>query len=142
MNGRPGPALEPASDDEFLRMFEAAEFGQRSFGHRDHLRMAWLYTTRCGREEAETRATSGIQHLAERHGAPHKYHETLTRAWVRAVAHHWGAAPELRDFGGFLSRHPSLMSGDLMLRHYTAGVLWSDEARARWVEPDLLPIPV
>jgi hypothetical protein len=131
-----------AGDDEFLRMFEAAELGLARFGHHEHLRMAWLYTTRCGRGEAEERATSGIRHLAERHGAPHKYHETLTRAWVRAVAHYLGAGTHTDDFENFLRRHPSLMRNDLMLSHYTAGLLWSDDARARWIEPDLSPIPV
>jgi hypothetical protein len=145
MNEHPSDGADGAdgADEagEFLRRFEAAEVGQRDFRHRDHIRMAWLYTTEYGRERAEARATAGIRHLAERHGVPHKYHETLTRAWVRAVAHFVAADRDVKDFDDFLRRHPALLRRDLLLTHYTAGLLWSDEARMRWVEPDVAPIP-
>jgi hypothetical protein len=131
-----------AADQEFLRRFEQAEFGCHEFGHRQHLRMAWLYTRLYGPAEAEERAARGIRHLVHQHGGAQKYNDTLTRAWVRTVAYHVAQEPALGDFATFVARFPALTTGDLMLRHYSAAVPWSDEARAGWVEPDSAPLPI
>jgi hypothetical protein len=62
VNEHPGGHLGgPCEADEFLRKFEAAEVGQRDFRHRDHLRMAWLYTNKYGHREAEERATRWVE---------------------------------------------------------------------------------
>jgi hypothetical protein len=71
-----------------------------------------------------------------------RYNETLTRAWVRAVGQHVAESAPTGDFETFMPRFPALTRGDLMLRHYRAENLWSDEARERWVEPDIAPFPV
>jgi hypothetical protein len=131
-----------AADREFLGRFERAEFGGHQFGHRQHVRMAWLYTRLYEPAEAEERAAQGIRNLVHQHGVAQKYNDTLTRAWVRAVAHHVAQGSATGDFDAFVARFPGLTHSDLMLRHYSAEVLWSDEARAGWVEPDLTPIPV
>ncbi len=36
---------------------------------------------------------------------------------------------------------PEIPVSDIMLTHYSAEVLFSDEARAKFVEPNLDPIP-
>jgi hypothetical protein len=130
------------ADHEFLRRFERAELAGHEFGHRQHVRMAWLYTRLYGPAAAEERAVQGIRNLVHRHGAERKYHETLTRAWVRAVGHHAAQGGPIRDFDAFVARFPALTRGDLMLRHYSPEVLGSDAARSRWVEPDIAPLPV
>ena len=131
-----------AADHEFLCRFEQAEVVGHEFGHRQHLRMAWLYIRLYGPEVAEERAARGIRNLVQRHGVAGKYNDTLTRAWVRAVAHHAAQGGALGSFDAFIGRFPALTRGDLMLRHYSAGVLWSDGARSGWVEPDVAPLPV
>ena len=131
-----------AADQEFLRRFEQAEFVGHEFGHRQHLRMAWLYSRLYGPAEAEERAARGLRNLVHQHGVPQKFNDTLTRAWVRAVAHHLAQGAPTGDFDAFVTRFPALSQGDLMLRHYSAEVLWSDEARVGWVEPDITPLPV
>jgi hypothetical protein len=131
-----------AADQEFLCRFERAEFVGHEFGHRQHVRMAWLYTRLYGPAEAEERATHGLLNLVRQHGVPQKYNDTLTRAWVRVVAHHLAQGAPTRDFDVFIAGFPALSRGDLMLRHYSAEVLWSDEARVGWVEPDITPLPV
>jgi hypothetical protein len=81
-----------------------------------------------------------IREFAADAGAPGKYHETLTVAWARVIAHLATRSAEL-DFPGFLTAHPELQDRGLISGHYTDARLWSAEARARFVEPDLLPLP-
>jgi hypothetical protein len=41
----------------------------------------------------------------------------------------------------FIERNPVMLDSGIMLTHYSAGLLFSPEARAGFVEPDLDPIP-
>ena len=124
------------TDEAFLARFETGSLD--GFSHRDHLRVAFAYARRGGVEHAVELARHGLRHLAAAHGEPERYHETLTTAWVRVVAHH---ATGDTDFDGFLAAHPRLLDRDLLLAHYSRERLFSGAARARFVEPDLLALP-
>jgi len=69
-----------------------------------------------------------------------KFHETLTRAWVLAVRHFMNKGPST-SADDFIAQHPELLDSKIMLTHYSASVLFSQDARAAFVEPDLDPIP-
>jgi hypothetical protein len=127
-------------DEDFLSVFERGGFPGNAFPHRAHLRMAWLYVTMLGPDEAIEKAAAGIRNLAAHSGLPTLYHDTITRAWVYAVAAAIGHSSST-TFDGFIEAHPRLLDKHLLLEHYTAGVLTSPEARARWVAPDVRPIP-
>jgi hypothetical protein len=126
------------TDDAFLSRFEAADLD--SFTHRDHLRVAFAYARRGGIDHAIDRARHGLRHIASAHGEPERYHETLTTAWARVIAHHALAAADT-GFDAFLAAHPRLLRRDLLLGHYSRERLFSPTARARFVEPDLEPLP-
>ena len=125
------------SDEEFIERYET--YVLTEFTHEDHLRMAFAYARRDGAEAAVGGARS-IQGLAERLGAPGKYHDTLTVAWARVVAH-LAVRSRASNFEEFLDDHPRLRNRHLMSDHYSRGLLFSPEARARFVEPDLAPLP-
>ena len=78
----------------------------------------------------------GLEAGAAAHWLARLYHETLTRFWVRVVAH--VAAP---TFEAALARHALLLDQELPLRHWRLKPLIGDPARAGWVEPDLAPLP-
>jgi hypothetical protein len=126
------------TDDAFLARFEAGSL--QSFDHRDHLRVAFAYARRGGVEHAVDRARRGLRHLTAAHGEPERYHETLTTAWARVIAHHALAHTD-RGFDAFLAAHPRLLDRELLLAHYSRERLFSPTARARFVEPDLEPLP-
>ena len=123
------------TDREFLDAFEAGRLGQ--FTHRDHVRMAFAYARDGGSDHAVAKAREGIARLAA--GSP-KYHETLTVAWARAVAHMAGES-SAETFDAFLSDFPQLERRDLLDAHYSRELLFSDAARAAFVEPDRRPLP-
>jgi hypothetical protein len=110
------------------------------FGHREHLRLAWRELREHDREVALARIETAIRHVAEAHGAPGKYHRTMTEAWAALVGHHLAEEPAL-GFDEFLERFPALLDGGLLGRHWSAELLATPAARAAWVEPDLRPLP-
>jgi hypothetical protein len=110
------------------------------FGHREHLELAWTYLRVYPIEEAEGVMTAAIRHIARRHEAEQKYHQTITRAWLQFVAVHmqrWGA----ESFEEFIERNPELLDGKLVEHFYSRELIFSDCARAVWVDPDLRPLP-
>ena len=110
------------------------------FGHREHLRLAWRELRDHDREVALVRIETAVRHVAEAHGAPGKYHRTITEAWAALVAHHLAEAPDLA-FDRFLERYPGLLDRGLLERHFSPGLLATPAARATWVDPDLRPLP-
>jgi hypothetical protein len=134
--------LDTLDDEAFLAAFERGTIPARGFRHRHHLRMAWLYLTRDDDDgTAVERACAGIWRMAAAHGAPQKYHHTVTRAWMELVAHHVRLAPDAETFDDFLATAPRLLDKRLLTSHYSSAVLASRPARSGWVAPDLRPIP-
>jgi hypothetical protein len=125
------------SDEEFIERYET--YVLTEFTHEDHLRMAFAYA-RKGGAGAAVGGARRIQGLAEKLGAPGKYHDTLTVAWARVVGH-LAARSRASDFEEFLHDHPQLRDRNLMSAHYTRGLLFSPAARAQFIEPDLVPLP-
>ena len=111
-----------------------------SFGHREHVHLAYLAVQRYGPDKAADAVAGWIHQLAAYHGAPQKFHATVTRAWVEIVAHHM-AAPQATDFATFAGQHPALLDKRLLTRHYSSRVLASPAAKTGWAEPDLAPFP-
>jgi hypothetical protein len=135
-------SVKTQSDEDFLTSVEAATHPGEEFNHRAHVRLAWL----CLREQESldaglARIRELIQHYATALGAPGKYHETVTRAWAALV---WSATRETPGpwtFEALLEAHPELLDSRRLSSHYTEAVLHSQEAKSRWVPPDLNPLP-
>jgi hypothetical protein len=65
----------------------------------------------------------------------------MTRAWIMAVRHFMDSTSSSDSFDSFIEQHPRMLDAGIMMTHYTREVLFSDAARAAFVEPDLDPIP-
>jgi len=111
------------------------------FGHREHVRLAFLTVREHGTSAAVTKISSWLRRIAAYQRAPQKYNATMTMAWTKIVGLHVQADRSVADFGEFASRYPALLDKRLLGRHYSSAVLASTAARAGWVEPDLAPFP-
>jgi hypothetical protein len=122
------------------------------FGHRQHVQLTWLAVRRYGMPAAIGLVSEGIQRTARYAGAPQKYHETISRAWVELVAHHATGHPgrparpdrparDETDFATFAARNPLLLDKRLLTRFYNPATLASRAAKTGWVEPDRAPFP-
>src|SRR5690349_15779539 len=121
------------SDEEFLERFERCDLAE--FRHRDHVRLAWLCLRADGWAGALGRIRDGIRRFALSHGATGKYHETMTVAWLAAVAEALAETPDEADFDAFVERHSRLLDTRALLAHYSPERLAGPHARSEWVEP-------
>ena len=152
------------TDDEFLTKFEQRTLTRGQWTHAAHVRMAWLYVGRSGTyRHARGKARTGIQKLNQaflaRQNAPCGatrppepaaepaaepkvvgFHETITTAFVRLVA---ARARPGETFAAFRKRNPDLFDRTLaaLLAHYSRGLLFSEEAKTKFAQPDLAPLP-
>jgi hypothetical protein len=127
-------------EDGFRGPLEQVLRQRGRFGHSEHLELAWLYVQRAELGTAEAWMQCAIKHIAAAHGTPGKYHETLTLMWARVVAAH-ARLSDARDFEMFIGENPTLLDRSLPSHHFSDPLLWSDQARRQWVEPDLAPFP-
>jgi hypothetical protein len=125
--------------EAFLKHFEMGKL--HPFPHHDHIYMAWLYLRRDGWDEGHKQIQSGLKHFAAANGQPEKYHETITRFWALLVYHALQQEPQIDKFLVFKQKFPLLFDKMSIRKHYSDVVLWSDEARQTWVEPDLIAMP-
>jgi hypothetical protein len=115
-------------DATFLKALEKGTYPRDEMDHRAHLRLALL----CRGDPQ--RARDLLVTYVTKIGGLVRYNETLTQVWLRLVAAHRETTLDA------LMRTP-LADATLPFRHYSAERLWSDEARAKFVEPDLRPLP-
>jgi hypothetical protein len=131
-----------AADRTFRSDFEASRVTPAQFDHRAHVRLAYVYLTEGDVDTATGAMRAALLAFLERNGIdPGKYHETLTRSWILAVRHFMDRAPAAASADAFIAANPMLLDSKIMLTHYSASVLFSPDARARFVEPDLEAIP-
>jgi hypothetical protein len=130
------------SDREFRAAFEAGAYAPADFSHRAHVRLAYVYLAESDVNLALERMQAALVGFLCHHGIPaSKYHATLTRAWLLGVDHFMHRCPEASSADDFIDRNPALLDSGIMLTHYSAELLFSDQARAEFVEPNLDPIP-
>jgi hypothetical protein len=129
-----------AADEEFLTAFEAGKIANHDFHHRDHLRLAWIQIRRLGVHRASDAVPGAIRQFAAHHGHADRYHDTLTRFWLRAVRLGIKRHPALA-FNELLAAEPHLLDKNLPYVHWSRELMGSDEARRQWVEPDLRLMP-
>lgn len=132
------------SDDDwaFRSSFEAGEYLPERFDHRAHVRLAYIYLVDEDVAGATERMRASLLAFLARHGVnPSKYHETLTGAWILAVRHFMERSSDAPSADAFIDANATLLDSKIMMTHYSAEVLFSDEARARFVEPNLDEIP-
>jgi len=129
-------------DRQFRDDFENFAIPPGRFDHRAHVRLAYVYLCEMAPDAATTAMKNALLGFLNHLGVgTNKYHETITRAWVMAVDHFMESIEPCWCFDEFIGRAPVLLDTRIMLSHYSAEVLFSDEARAEYVEPDLAPIP-
>ena len=128
-------------DNEFLRAFLAGWPVSERFGHHEHLRIAWLVIERHGPELASEIVGERLKAMAVARGVAPLYNETMTRFWIRLIAHvrEVTAAANIDDA---IAKVPMLLDKNLALRHWSRTALFGPVARASWVEPDLVPLAI
>lgn len=130
------------ADLEFRNQMESSEFPASEFNHRAHIRLAYIYLSGNTTDESTESMRETLNRFLIHHGVdPSKYHATLTKAWILAVHHFMNKSGDSKSADEFIDRNPEMLDTKIMMIHYSAEVLFSDEARTAFVQPDLDPIP-
>lgn len=152
------------TDDVFMTKFEKRLISRDEWTHEAHVRMAWLYVIRSANyRAARSKVRAGIKKLnaaflaksvapcdAAAQAEPVAestsetkltgFHETITTAFVRLIA---ARSRPGEKFVAFRKRNPDLFDRKLsaLLKHYSPKLLFSEEAKAKFAQPDLTPLP-
>lgn len=140
----PSRALVPAdelADDELILRFEDLTLDPRSFRHAEHVRLAFAFLKHLDLFEALERYRRGLKGLAEHHGAPRKYHETVTCGMMVLVHERMVTRPGDGSWQGFVDENPDLLRwlDGAFFEHYPREVLQSELARSTFVLPHSVP---
>jgi hypothetical protein len=120
--------------------FERCEWPYARWTHRAHLGVALCYLRAYPFEAALARIRHHIPLYNRTLGDPDGYHDTITVLFMRRVRRY------LDDHSGDLSMAAAIeeLAADCdmrwPLRYYSPERLWSAEAKAGWVKPDLRPL--
>lgn len=131
------------SDDEFERRFQEIKFPPRWFSHEAHIRLAWIHIRKYGATQASENMCDQIKSFAEHHGAYDKFNKTITIASIHVISH-FIERSQAETFVDFNREFPQIFTDfkSLLTVHYRWETLISQDARARWVEPDRMPFPL
>jgi hypothetical protein len=138
----------PTPDELFLRDFEAQALSREQWTHRAHVKVAYLYLRTSPFDEALEKVRAGIQALNAANGVEDTpvggYNETTTVAFLRLVAatmRAYGEALPTPTSDAFCDTHPQLMQKQVLRLYYSPERRMHPEARHRFIEPDLAPLP-
>jgi hypothetical protein len=138
---RSSPGHHGPPDPELAAILPVITAPTGQFRHRQHINLAFYAVRRYGMPDAIGTICTWIRQIAAYERAPQKYHHTVSRAWVEAVAYHVAKDPRCADFEAFAARNPGLLDKRLLSQHYRSSTLAAPAARSGWVEPDLVPFP-
>jgi len=127
------------TDDEFEEQFESCELLPTLFSHEAHLRLAYIHIKKYGEERAIENVCNQLVAYVNHLGASGKYNTTLTVAAIKAV-YHFMLKSTATDFKGFIAEFPQLKFEfkRLMQCHYSFDIFNSQEAKTKFLEPDLI----
>ena len=126
---------------ELVRLFEDATIPHDDWKHAEHLVVALYYLTTHDLDTAYQKMKSGIMNLLVRGFGVDltkemPYHETITLFWMRTVADYNAA----RNGTSLLEKANEIAykwDKDYPLKFYTRELLFSDRARAEFVDADI-----
>jgi len=132
------PQTDELSDVELLGAFESARLDNRAFRHREHVRAAFACLSKhTDFAEAACRFRRSLRRFAAVHGAPGRYHETVTWAYLALINERMRAS-SVASSAELLARFPELLDGSALLaRHYDVdALLRSSQARDVFILPE------
>lgn len=129
--------MEKAHDDlpPALQTFLAGRQNPGEFRHVDHVRVAFEMLKRHSFLSSAEIYSRRIKEMVGRIGKPEAYNETITVAFLAAIAERMARRP-YGSFEEFAAENPELLDKALLSKWYTREQLQSDLARGTFVLPE------
>lgn len=129
---------------DLLESFETGTISRDDWRHAEHLVVALCYLRTETLDGATEKMRFGIFNLLRAFGVDLEkempYHETITVFWMR-TAYAYMLMNGSHSFVEMANGLCELYDKDHPLKFYSRERLFSDEARAGFVDPDLKPLP-
>ena len=125
------------NDRDFVAAIEGCAIAGSDFRHADHIRLAWIYLREHPLIEAIDRLTTSLKRFAAHHGAPEKYHETITWAYLLLIHERLQRGGASATWDEFRAANADLFAWkpSILERYYATATLQSDVARRVFVLP-------
>ena len=120
------------NDEQFLEALERCRLAPECFGHREHVRAAFLYLERLPFGAAIDRMRNSLKCYTAFLGRADRYHETLTVAFMCLVNAHRQRGG-YGDWPGFARLNPELFDSGVLRQYYEPATLASPLARTTFV---------
>ena len=126
------------SDSEFEEQFTLNKFRPLWFTHEAHLRLAWIYVTKYGKEIAFEKYSKQLQNFADKYNAEGKYNATVTFASIQIINHYIKNA-DAYDFQDVINEFSLLKTNfkEIISAYYSDDIFTSKEAKQHILQPDL-----
>lgn len=128
------------TDKEFESQFLNCTLDSSLFNHEAHIRLAWIHISNYGVDQAILNVDEQLIKFVASLGAEDKYNKTVTVAAVKAV-YHFIQKSKSNNFKDFIDEFPRLKTNfkELLSQHYSIDIFNSENAKASFLEPNLLP---
>ena len=134
-----------SEDDIFIQQFESRTFPLDQWHHRAHVKLAYLYLVRFGRDTAAQKLRAGIRaYNAANHiqDLPTSgYHETMTMAWLNIIHTTMEVYGQRATADEFFDFHPQLGQKKILRLFYSPELFMSPQAKRDFLKPDLTSLP-
>ena len=125
------------TDQELIIGFENGSLRPAEFHHDKHIKLVWLYLNKLTTLRALERFSETLKRFAERYGTLHRYHETITWAYILLINERIARAPT-QTWEEFIEANPDLFDWQhsILKTYYTEETLYSNLAKVTFVFPD------
>ena len=123
------------TDPEFIQALESCTLPESQFGHAAHVRAAYLYLRECDFVETLDRMRRAIRNYAAHHGKPHRYHETITVAYIALIQQHICERGPGEGWESFARDNSELLDANLLIQFYSREQIESAMARKIFLLP-------
>lgn len=122
---------------ELVERFEACELPINNWTHRAHLAVGLVYLSRLSFDEATIKIRQRINDYNRAMGNPQGYNETVTILFLRKIKSVASDKTRPKTLHELLVTLEDVCSVAWIYRYYSKQLVWSDEAKKVWQEPDL-----
>lgn len=128
-------------DTELLNAFENQSISNDDWSHEYHIRIAAIYLMLNDFETALIKVKAGIKKLNAVNEVPDSqfrgFHETLTIGWLKLVSSRLYKSKTDSSLE-LIEKNKDLLNPRLLNEYYSTDKLMSLEAKASFIEPDLM----
>jgi len=125
------------NDIEFLNKFDRCLISWDDWNHYSHIRMAYLFLTKYGNKDGQSKIINGIKKFNKFHSAKKMkigYHETITLFWINQIR--FRLIKNNNSFNEFKLQNQELFKYDYIYNFYDKEVLYSDNAKLKFIKPN------